>query len=907
MAEASVELEPGTILVDKYRVERVLGKGGMGVVVLVSHLELEDKFAVKILTGQLDADAQLRFLREARAAAQIKSEHVARVVDVGTLPEGVPYMVMEFLEGTDLAGLIEQRGARPIPEAVELVLQACIGLTEAHARGFVHRDLKPANLFLQTTSDGRRVVKLLDFGISKATHDVSLTSTRAVLGTPAYMAPEQWRSAKEADVRSDIWSLGVVLHELLSGQRPFLGDSVPDMCSAVLAEDPPPLTIGTPALEKLVAKCLEKEPEDRYQRIPELARDLALFAADPATANALVDRMDRVAGRPSSPSLPRAATAPTAVDRPAKQVAAIAPPIAPTPRRTKTLALAVGAVMAAGATYALTRSNDSGQASPAKSSAVPQRGGTLRVGMNRADETKLALYAGQPTRTQAALRMVMERMVVLDGSGKLQPSVLAGVESRDDHKTLVLTLRPDVRFHGTPCMPEADATATDLEFSIKEAIAQRQLDFDVASTKATGLELVISLRSPVVTYAHALSHVWLIPAKLEGCERDRKDLQHPVGTGPFRWAPSPVASTLSLARWEHYWRRDARNEPLPYLDRVELVQVTEANVALAALREDVQSPRALHAFIPHEELRSKLVDSSGITPTLMGEAAGLALGTRTNQPDVGLWLLEPVKEAGPLRSHVELRRAIALAIDREAATSKGFTGASSPVHAHGRFLQPGTLGFEDGAVASLTKDHETARRLVAEVVEQTGRPIPPLRIGHSHDKKAAEAVAASLREIGLTITLASVEMREQSNVLDSDKVDAMLISRWTKVLGNELIAISAFDQQRSPEIRRLLRELAGRSSRSQRAKAYQDIEATLLVELPSIPIATLDPKRLTFAAIVRPEVEGLVVRTTGVRSPRRRAHLRRDLAARRVSGCATAPRGVGSAALPTRGSSIHVG
>jgi serine/threonine protein kinase len=185
-----MSLDPGSILIGKYRIERVLGKGGMGVVVLATHVDLEDKVAIKVLTGELDGDAQQRFLREARAAAQIKSDHIARVFDVGTLPTGVPYMVMEFLEGSDLAAVLEERGALPVPEAIGLVLEACFGLTEAHAKAFVHRDIKPANLYVATYSDGRRVLKLLDFGISKATQDVALTSTRAVLGTPAYMAPE---------------------------------------------------------------------------------------------------------------------------------------------------------------------------------------------------------------------------------------------------------------------------------------------------------------------------------------------------------------------------------------------------------------------------------------------------------------------------------------------------------------------------------------------------------------------------------------------------------------------------------------------------------------------------------------------------------------------------------------------
>lgn len=200
---ASDELAPGAILFDKYRVERVLGKGGMGVVVLATHLELQDRVAIKLLHPEgADDEGRQRFVREARAAARLKSEHVTRVVDIGTMPSGVPYMIMEYLEGTDLAALIEKRGKLVPSEAVDLTLQACLGLTEAHAQGFIHRDIKPTNLFVAESSDGSRVVKLLDFGISKLRDDVTLTSTRAVLGTPAYMAPEQWRSAHEADERS---------------------------------------------------------------------------------------------------------------------------------------------------------------------------------------------------------------------------------------------------------------------------------------------------------------------------------------------------------------------------------------------------------------------------------------------------------------------------------------------------------------------------------------------------------------------------------------------------------------------------------------------------------------------------------------------------------------------------------
>ena len=856
-AEPAIALEPGTILVGKYRVERTLGKGGMGVVVLARHVDLEECFAIKLLTGELDEDGSKRFLREARAAAQIKSDHITRVVDVGTLPEGVPYMIMEFLEGTDLAGLLDQRGQLPPAEAVDLVLQACVGLTEAHAKNFIHRDIKPANLFVALMTDGRRVVKLLDFGISKAQQDVSLTSTHAVLGTPAYMAPEQWRSAKDADVRSDVWSLGVVLYELLSGQRPFRGESVTEMCAAVLAEDSPPLAIGVPELEKIVAHCLEKEPDDRYQRIPELARDLAPFASDPEAAKKLADRMDRVAGRPSVPKLTRPATAPTQKDRPSAPETQPAPVAVPAEtvvskasrRRTLGLAVAGTAIVAAGATFALTR-GDGSSSSTTPAATAPQRGGTLRIGMNRADEATVALYAGQPTRTQHALRMVLERLVVIDDSGQLEESVLEKAEIRDGGKQLVLAVRPGVMFHDSPCGPAAEATAKDLEFSILEAIELHQLDLDIdrAGITGSGRELHIPMNTPVQTYLHALSHVWLVPMKLAECEPDRTKLRHPIGTGPFKFAPSQLASTLTLARWEGYWKKDASGQPLPYLDRVELVTVPEASVAIAGLHEQ-QATRSLHIYITEEPSRGKLIDRA--TGKLIGDnTAGLEVGIRTHQGDAGMWLLEVTPKAGPLHN-ATLRKAIAYAIDRDAAVAKARQSAAAPARPYGRFLQSAALGH-DRAIRAYGLDLEKAKQLAGDTAD-----LPELVIGYSHDLESSRVVVSSLEALGLKVKLEKIELRDQSGVLQrGDGVDAMLLSRWGDVLGDELISIGAFDQRRIAGTRELLAELGSKAQRSDRAEVYKKIEAALLEHLPSIPIATLDPSRVTFAAIVRKQVEG---------------------------------------------------
>jgi eukaryotic-like serine/threonine-protein kinase len=202
----------GDVLAGKYRVDRVLGAGGMGAVVAAYHMQLETKVALKFLLPAMLAneDAVTRFAREARAAVKITNEHVARVLDVGTLESGAPYIVMEYLDGTDLAGWLRQRGPLPIEEAIDFVLQAGEALAEAHALGIVHRDLKPANLFYIRSADGRPTIKVLDFGISKVTNlsasasNLVRTQTATLMGSPFYMSPEQMEATHAVDARTDI-------------------------------------------------------------------------------------------------------------------------------------------------------------------------------------------------------------------------------------------------------------------------------------------------------------------------------------------------------------------------------------------------------------------------------------------------------------------------------------------------------------------------------------------------------------------------------------------------------------------------------------------------------------------------------------------------------------------------------
>jgi serine/threonine-protein kinase len=296
--------EPGALLAGKYRVERLLGRGGMGAVFAAQHEILKQRVAVKLLLGETAAHQEglQRFINEARAAAQLDSEHITRVMDMGTLDNGLPFMVLEFLEGGDLGQLLTQRGALPVSDVVDYVLQACEALAQAHAAGIVHRDLKPSNLFLARKADGTERVKVLDFGISKVNDQSltpkALTSTKAMLGTPYYMSPEQLVRPKQVDARTDVWQLGVTVYELLIGTPPFAGETLGELMFAIMNQPLPSITQARhdvpPALEHAIQRCLERDVNQRFSSVAELAAAIAPFGSGGHTH--LIDRMTRTLG-----------------------------------------------------------------------------------------------------------------------------------------------------------------------------------------------------------------------------------------------------------------------------------------------------------------------------------------------------------------------------------------------------------------------------------------------------------------------------------------------------------------------------------------------------------------------------------------------------------------------------------
>lgn len=314
---------PGTLFADKYRIERLLGVGGMGYVLAARHVHLDERVAIKMLLPDRakQDDVVKRFLREGRAAVKIRSEHVGRVLDVGSV-DGVPFIVMEYLEGCDLADLLERQGRLRADVAVEFTLQACEAIAEAHAMGTVHRDLKPANLFLVRRADGSDCVKVLDFGISKMASGqgdgLSMTRTASTMGTPLYMSPEQLKSSRDVDARADVWSLGVILFELVSCRLPFEAESLAELSVKVLTEEPPDVRAFVPdvpaGVAEVIRRCLRRDAGARLASVAALAAALAPFGTPAARKSAeVIANVARIGGegvgrdRLSSGALPAVA------------------------------------------------------------------------------------------------------------------------------------------------------------------------------------------------------------------------------------------------------------------------------------------------------------------------------------------------------------------------------------------------------------------------------------------------------------------------------------------------------------------------------------------------------------------------------------------------------------------------
>jgi serine/threonine protein kinase len=351
----AMAVSPGDVIAGKYRVEKVLGVGGMGAVVAATHMQLGHKVALKFMLPEAtgNSDMAARFLREAQAAANLRSEHVTRVSDMGTLPDGALFIVMEHLQGTDLEQLLEERGPLSPKEAADLVLQACDAIREAHGAGIVHRDLKPANLFLTRRANGSPLVKVLDFGISKAKSQgeaapSSMTHTHTMLGSPYYMAPEQMVSSRDVDASADIWAIGVILYQLVTGQVPFMADTIGGLVLKVHNEKPPPLPPlhlqNAPGYCALVARCMQLDRAGR-PTIDEVVAELTRVSEGkkPSVNPLAMTAAATDVVVPPAPSVPKAPAPAMSTSTGASWGAASGATTSPAPR-SRVLSIAAGAI-----------------------------------------------------------------------------------------------------------------------------------------------------------------------------------------------------------------------------------------------------------------------------------------------------------------------------------------------------------------------------------------------------------------------------------------------------------------------------------------------------------------------------------------------------------------------------------
>jgi serine/threonine protein kinase len=403
----------GTTLANRYRVERVIGKGGMGVVLEATHVDLGERFAVKLLLPDAarTKDSVERFFQEAKAAASLKSPHIARVSDFGRLEDGSAYLIMEFLEGVTLGQRLEESGSLAPEEAVTILYQACLGVMVAHENRIVHRDLKPDNLFLVRERNFGMSVKVLDFGISKKLDDAKnmrLTQTGAIFGSPLYMSPEQLRDTASVDARSDVWSLGAVLHEALCGKPPFEGSTMHGLMYQIL--DQPALDLRTQGVPEEIAAivdaCLQKNRDSRPADAHELAALLEPYAVQKQVARGLSIPVPSGSAPQMQGTKPRSKLDPDASNRfesatTMREVVTdpnLAAALQPKRRRWTTLSGVIAAVTALGAvSFWATRETglNSGQRGPVVNTAVPLLSAT-------GTPTALASSAAPPVLSSSA-------------------------------------------------------------------------------------------------------------------------------------------------------------------------------------------------------------------------------------------------------------------------------------------------------------------------------------------------------------------------------------------------------------------------------------------------------------------------------------------------------------------------
>lgn len=831
-------MEVGRVIGTKYRIDRVIGVGGMGLVVAATHLQLDQRVALKFMlpAARGSSTAVDRFLREGRSAAKLRNEHVCRVLDVGTLEDGAPYIVMEMLDGRDFAIVVQQQAPMPAQVAVDYVMQALEGVADAHANDIVHRDIKPSNLFVTLDTAGSPLVKVLDFGISKVVGAAHATATGDVVGSPAYMAPEQLTGGR-VDTRADLWSLGVILYQAVTKRLPFEGDTVEEARESVTRSPPHPLPPELPAgFSEVVMRCLAKDAAARFATVAELALALAPFGSLESQARAA--RIGKIVGFGGVALGDTRTIAPPSVVGRASTL-------------TGPAVIGIGSVITLGLVLLVIKLfGSSPEAAP-----TIRRGGTLHVAVG-AGHDGFNLFSSEESRTRHALALVTEPLLHTDALAQIQPWLIDRHELRRADSAILLHLRDGVWFHDHPCLPGGVgrlATGDDVVYSMELEQKYGALELPIKDMTATGNDVVIHLATPTPFYAVQLRGIALVPRELAGCE-DPRNMKQPVGTGPFRFAAPPRDIVLELVRAPRYWHKTADGNELPYLDRVSIEPITDTRYTLTRLAKG-----ELELAVPHPDHWPDLVVLDR-TPHLAPRFADLSVDViapvleHTTAKSFGLFVGH---SDGPL-ADLRVRRAVAIALDRDKLlqTSKlPFSGTSK------RFLLPWMTGY-DASLPTITRDVDAARTAIAAAA-----PSRPIRIGTVTQRPMAEEITRQLAEVGLRVEVVDVPPARIEHARET--LDGMLLTMHWATPDTEPAELipTLFQPHVSPRLTELQRTLIAADDRRERIPIYREIERALLDELPMIPIGWGDTSRPAEVFLVGRTVKGFYDPVTGYLPP----------------------------------------
>ncbi len=813
-------MDPGQII-DRYEVEQRIGSGGMATVYRVRHTTLGSLHALKVLmlTGPAIRE---RLVREGQLQAQLDHPHIVSVTDVIEV-EGGQGLVMELVDGPDLEGWLTHH--RPdLDQALALFEGILAAVEAAHAGGVVHRDLKPANVLLKRVGD-TWVPKVADFGLAKAcAGDTGLDRTRSgvAMGTPAYMAPEQFRDAKRADERADLFALGCILYELATGCRAFDG---PDMM-AIFSQSSsgsyvPPRELAVDLPEPIAAAiegCLRPSPENRLQDCAGL-RAVLRGTALPPRASRTLD--------------------PFQLDLDAPEPTAEAPP----PRRSPVIL--AGVLLAIGASAGLVRwlAPDGPPPAPV---AVPQH---LRIGVNEPVKPLFDVHSLVLDGNRQVIDVVVEALVHRTPGGDLAPLTLASWTPGPDGLTLELRLRENLFFHRDPCAqggPPVLATAEDLAWSIRNGLGTSELlrlvDGPDAIVVLDDHAVRLQLAAPAPYADLALQAVALLPARVDECA-DLSAWARPVGTGPFQLVEVTDRGVARLERHPAYWGRDSAGAPLPRLARLSLVPVLGADDALARV-----SAGDLHLHPVPFGATGGLLDPAG-------ELVDPSLPVLLRRPQADeIWELRVMVAPadGPL-SDPALRRLLAATLDREALAQ----GSEHVARLRTRFLEGGMLGFDPMLDAA------------ALIPEGPGpADTPSLVLGTSANRRAvAERAAAQWAAAGLEVRVVTLGGQDLSRAIRGESVDLLLVGTQETTRGDERVGLAVGrDPARSEAVHALREELVVEPDRARRAALYRDLEIALIRDAMVLPVGPMATDWGVF--LVHPSLRGGFDEATGRRTLR---------------------------------------